>query len=59
MATGYEIELYHNIGRIARALERIAEAMPLPQGCTGMRATGGAVVHKSTGTCPVHADQRP
>jgi hypothetical protein len=26
MVTGYEVEMYHNIGRIAAALERVADA---------------------------------
>lgn len=27
MATGYEIEAYQNLGRIARALDKIADAL--------------------------------
>lgn len=27
MVTGYEVEMYHNISRIARALDRIANCM--------------------------------
>lgn len=36
MATGYEVKMYHDIGRIARSLESIAKSLENIAASTGM-----------------------